>query len=166
MGLFDDVLGKATPDGNLTKPIMIALGTLLVGKMLNGGIGGMPQMGGAPQPSGQANPATPGTNSAGMPDGGLLGGLGGLLEKLQNAGQGDTAKSWIGTGPNKPIEPKQLGTALGQTTISDLAKQAGVSEQDLLAQLSKVLPGVVDKLTPNGQLPSLQDLAKAFLQPR
>jgi uncharacterized protein YidB (DUF937 family) len=166
MGLLDEVLGKATPDGNLTKPIMIALGTLLVGKMLNGGIGGMPQMGGAPQPSGsQANQANPAGN-AGTMDGGLLGGLGGLLEKLQNAGQGDTAKSWVGTGPNKPIEPKQLGSALGQTTISDLAKQAGVSEQDLLAQLSKVLPGVVDKLTPNGQVPSLQDLAKAFLQPR
>src|SRR5262245_20149532 len=121
MGLFDN----ATPDGNIAKPIMIALGTLLVGKMLSGGFGGTPQMGGTQQPSsGQANQSMPGTNTAGMPDGGLLGGLGGLLEKLQNAGHGDTAKSWVGTGPNKSIEPGQLGSALGQTTVSDLAKQA------------------------------------------
>jgi len=162
MGLFDN----ATPDGNIAKPIMIALGTLLVGKMLSGGFGTQ-QMGGAQQPSsGQANQSMPGTTTAGAPDGGVLGGLGGLLDKLQNAGHGETAKSWVGTGANKPIEPGHLGSALGQTTVSDLAKQAGVSEQELLAQLSKALPGVVDKLTPNGQLPSLQDLAKAFLPQR
>jgi len=48
---------------------------------------------------------------------------------------------------------------VGSKTISDLARQAGVSEQELLEQLSKVLPGVVDKLTPNGQVPDQQRVA-------
>ncbi|MCB8829946.1 YidB family protein, partial [Escherichia coli] len=52
-----------------------------------------------------------------------------------------------------------LGSALGQKTISEIAQQTGMSEQDLLAQLSKILPGVVDQLTPNGQVPSTQQIA-------
>ena len=59
-----------------------------------------------------------GTGAA-SPDGGLVGGLGGLLEKLQSAGHGDAVKSWLGPGQNQPIEPGQLGSALGQKTITD-----------------------------------------------
>ncbi|MCE3519316.1 YidB family protein, partial [Escherichia coli] len=62
-------------------------------------------------------------------------------------------------GENKPIAPGDLGSALGQKTISEIAQQTGMSEQDLLAQLSKILPGVVDQLTPNGQVPSTQQIA-------
>jgi uncharacterized protein YidB (DUF937 family) len=97
-------------------------------------------------------------------DGGLAGGLGGLLEKLQNAGHDDTVKSWLGDGQNKAIEPGQLGSALGQKTISNAAQQAGVSEQDFLTQLAQALPQFVDKLTPNGRIPSLQEVAAALTQ--
>jgi uncharacterized protein YidB (DUF937 family) len=107
----------------------------------------------APQGSG----AAPG-------DGGLAGGLGGLLEKLQNAGHGDTVKSWLGDGQNKAIEPGQLGSALGQKTISTAAQQAGIGEQDFLTQLAQALPQLVDKLTPNGRIPSLQEVAAALGQ--
>jgi uncharacterized protein YidB (DUF937 family) len=103
----------------------------------------------------QAAPASPS-----QPDGGgLFGGLGGFLDKLKDAGQGAAASSWVATGSNTPIQPGQLSQALGQTTISDLAQHAGMSEQDLLAQLSQILPGVVDKLTPNGRIPSQSELA-------
>jgi len=139
MGLFDD----AVPGGNITKPLLIALGTLLVGKMMSGS-SNAPVEAPAPQP---------GT----MPDaqqGGLLGGLGGLLDRLSNAGLGQTVNSWVGTGQNAPVQPEQLNSALGQTTISDLARRSGMSEQDLLAQLSRTLPGVIDKLTPGGRIPS------------
>ncbi|MFL5251475.1 MAG: YidB family protein [Rhodopila sp.] len=138
MGLFDD----AVPGGNITKPLLVALGALLVGKMMSGG--SAPAEAPAPQPGA-------------MPDaqqGGLLGGLGGLLDRLSNAGLGQTVNSWVGTGQNAPIQPGQLNNALGQTTISDLARQSGMSEQELLAQLSHALPGVVDKLTPGGRVPS------------
>jgi uncharacterized protein YidB (DUF937 family) len=147
VGLFDD----AVPGGAIAKPLMIALGALLVGKMMTGGgqqtapaagAGDQPQTGGL------------GGGLTGGLAGGLAGGLGGLLDRLTQAGHSDAANSWVGTGPNVPIQPGQLGSALGQTTITDLAQHSGMSEQELLAQLAKVLPGVVDKLTPGGNLPS------------
>jgi hypothetical protein len=64
----------------------------------------------------------------------------------------------LGTGPNKPIAPSQLHDALGAETVEDLSRQTGMPRDDLLSELSRLLPGVVDKLTPNGQLPAEQDL--------
>ena len=57
--------------------------------------------------------------------GGLLGGLGGLLDKLQKGGLGDVANSWIGSGQNKPVSPGQLGPALGPDIIKTLAQRSG-----------------------------------------
>lgn len=78
------------------------------------------------------------------------GGLEGLVAKFQQGGLGDVVQSWISTGPNLPISPEQLGQALGPDTLSQL----GAGGQDLLGPLSKLLPQVVDGLTPNGQLPA------------
>jgi uncharacterized protein YidB (DUF937 family) len=150
MGLFDN----AVPGGAIAKPVMVALGTLLVGKLLSGGgATAAPQQGTAAQ--------SPGGASSG---GGLMGGLSGLLDRLSNAGHGETAQSWVGTGQNLPIQSGQLGSALGQTTVSELARNAGMSEQQLLAELSRVLPGVVDKLTPDGRVPSQAEIASRFSQ--
>ena len=63
-----------------------------------------------------------------------------------------------------PIQPGQLSSALGQTTISDLARSAGMSEQELLAQLARTLPGVVDRLTPDGRVPSQAELLARWNQ--
>ena len=147
MGFFDD----AIPGGNISKPLMIALGALLVGKMMNRGDASAPATG-----------TQPGAVPQSAAGGGLLGGLGGLLERLSGAGHGETANSWVGSGQNAPIQPAQLGSAIGQTTIADLARSAGISEQDLLAQLSRMLPGVVDKLTPNGRVPSQAEIMSLF----
>ena len=138
---------------NLTKPLVLGLGALLVSKMLNKG--GTTGQASAPRGNGAGAPS---------PDGGALGGLGGLLEKLQSAGHDDTVKSWLGSGRNQPIEPGQLRSALGEKTVSDIAQQAGVSEQDFVKQLSQALPQFVDKLTPNGHVPSLKELATALSQ--
>ena len=145
MGLFDN----AVPGGNITKPLMIALGALLVGKMLSGG-GSSSQQQAAPAPAGGAS------------DGGLLGGLGGLLDKLKDAGHGQTADSWVGTGQNQSINANDLGQALGPQVIKEIAARTGMDEQELLKQLSTALPGVVDKLTPNGQVPSRNQLESLF----
>jgi uncharacterized protein YidB (DUF937 family) len=80
--------------------------------------------------------------------GGLLGGLGGLLDKLQKGGLGNVTNSWFGSGQNQPVSPGQLGPALGSDLIKALAQRSGLSEEELTKQLSQVLPGVVDKLTP------------------
>lgn len=144
MGFFDD----AVPGGNIAKPVLVALGSLLVGKMLTGGLGGGSAS--APPP---AAPAQPQAQS-----GGLAGGLGGLLDRLTHAGHADTVNSWVGTGQNAPLQPNALGSALGSTTVSELARNAGISEQDLLTQLSRVLPNAVDKLTPSGRVPTLAEI--------
>jgi uncharacterized protein YidB (DUF937 family) len=140
MGIFDD----AIPGGAIAKPLMIALGALLVGKMMTS--------------SHEETPAAAPAAAGDQAQGGLMGGLGGLLDRLSGAGHAETANSWVGTGQNAPIQPAQLGTALGQSTIADLARNSGMSEQELLAQLSRVLPGVVDKLTPDGRVPTQADL--------
>ncbi|PBB96382.1 YidB family protein [Mesorhizobium sp. WSM3862] len=148
MGLFDN----AVPGGNITKPLMIALGALLVGKMLSGRSEEQPAEAQAPAP-------TPAGTSA---DGGLLGGLGGLLDRLRDAGHGNVADSWVGTGQNRPINANDLGSALGPAVIREIAQRTGMNEQELLRQLSTALPGVVDKLTPNGQVPPQHQVTSAF----
>lgn len=152
MGLFDN----AVPGGNITKPLMIALGALLVGKMLSGRSAEQPD-----QPDAVAPPA-PAPTEANPGDGGLLGGLGGLLGKLKDAGHGNVADSWVGTGQNQPINANDLGSALGPQVIREIAQRTGLDEQELLKQLSTALPGIVDKLTPNGQVPQQHQVASAF----
>ncbi len=89
----------------------------------------------------------------GQPGGGGLGGLAGLAAKFQQGGLGDVMNSWVGTGQNQPVAPEQLGSVLGEDAIAGFAQKMGLNPQDALGQLSQLLPQVVDKLTPQGQLP-------------
>ena len=81
------------------------------------------------------------------------GGLGGLVSKFQQGGLGDVVASWISSGQNLPVSADQLRSALGDDTIGQLARQTGGSQGDILGQLTQLLPEVVDKLTPQGQVP-------------
>ena len=85
-------------------------------------------------------------------------GLDVLLRQFQQNGFGEVINSWIGPGQNQPISPTELRQAMGQNTVSNLSQQTGSPQDELLALLSKYLPGVIDKLTPNGQVPSQTDL--------
>ena len=88
-----------------------------------------------------------------LADNGQGGGLAGLVEKFQSAGMAEQVNSWIGTGQNLPVSPEQLQGVLGADQMSQLASKMGLSTGDLGAQLSQMLPQVVDQLTPGGQLP-------------
>jgi uncharacterized protein YidB (DUF937 family) len=81
------------------------------------------------------------------------GGLAGLVQQFQAAGLGAQVNSWIGTGQNLPVSPEQLQGALGHDQMSQMAERMGLSTGDLGAQLSHMLPQVVDQLTPGGQVP-------------
>jgi uncharacterized protein YidB (DUF937 family) len=81
------------------------------------------------------------------------GGVQGLVNQFEQQGFGQTVKSWVGTGPNKPIAPADVHQALGADTINQLAAKLGVPPEDLAKKLSEVLPTAVDKLTPNGAIP-------------
>ena len=81
------------------------------------------------------------------------GGLGELLQQFQRAGLGDVMASWIGTGQNAPISPGQLGQVLGNDFVAGLAQRTGAAPDDLLGQLSQLLPQMVDRATPEGRVP-------------
>jgi uncharacterized protein YidB (DUF937 family) len=80
------------------------------------------------------------------------GGLAGLVERLNGKGLGDIVNSWVSTGKNLPISAVQIQEGLGDETISKLASQAGISPEEVRSQLAKLLPQVVDKLTPDGKI--------------
>lgn len=81
------------------------------------------------------------------------GGLGGLLQQFQQNGLGDAVQSWVGNGENMPISADQLSAVFGGDKIAEIARQAGMSTEDVSGQLASMLPQAVDKLTPNGQMP-------------
>jgi uncharacterized protein YidB (DUF937 family) len=85
--------------------------------------------------------------------GGGLGGLAGMLGKLSQGGLGDQVNSWVGTGQNMPVSADQISNAMGSDTISQLAQQLGLGHGDVAGHLSQMLPHLVDKMTPGGQMP-------------
>jgi uncharacterized protein YidB (DUF937 family) len=80
-------------------------------------------------------------------------GLSGLLNDANSKGLGHIVQSWIGTGANQSIAPGQLEGVLGQDRLTQLANRAGVPPAIASAALSRILPVVVDRLTPHGKLP-------------
>jgi uncharacterized protein YidB (DUF937 family) len=151
MGMFDDALKNAVPGGDLATPIAVAAGALILGKLFGGSS--------APAP-GQAAPPPPQSVPTNAPAGSILGGLNDLIGKLAAGGAAPHVNSWIGPGANQPIQPGQLGSALGQSTLNDLAARTGMSQQELLNQLATVLPQLINHLTPNGRVPTLAELEK------
>jgi len=130
MGLLDSVLGSVLGGG---------------GQQQQGGAGALVQI-----VAGML--ANQGGGGAGGGGGGL-GGLAGLAEQFQKGGLGDVMNSWIGTGQNQPIAPDQLGKVLGGDMLGKLTQHTGMDQGDLLGQLSKLLPQMVDHATPNGSIP-------------
>ena len=127
------VLGAKMARGR--SPIVAALIALLVSRALA-------------KNSDEKKPEVPGTEE----------GLGGLVEQFRKGGFEEIIKSWIGTGANKPISPNQLHQALGPETVDGLSRETGLPRDDLLSQLSRLLPEVIDKLSPNGKLHEDADL--------
>ena len=91
--------------------------------------------------------------------GGGAGGLGGLLEQMARAGYGDQARSWVGTGRNMPIPPDAMGQIFGSSGVAEIARRAGVDQADASRGLAELLPEVVDRVTPGGQVPDLDALS-------
>jgi uncharacterized protein YidB (DUF937 family) len=83
----------------------------------------------------------------------LGGGLNDLVDRFKQSGRGDLADSWVGTGPNKEVEPRELEQAIGPDVLQTLEKQTGLSRDEILARLSRELPNAVDKYTPDGRIP-------------
>ena len=91
------------------------------------------------------------------------GGLGDLLNQFRKAGHGDAAGSWVGNGPNRPVSPADLTKVLDAEQINTLMSQSGLSRDELLAGLSDQLPRLVDRLTPNGRMPTDKEMSRRLV---
>lgn len=148
MALLGLLAFKAIKSVTASQPGAPAGGTAAPGGGAGGGLGGLLQGG-------------LGSLLAGGAGGSVLsGGLNDLLKQFEQGGQGDVAKSWVGAGPNKAIAPDDLANALGADRINHLMQVSGMSRDDLLNGLSQHLPGVVDRLTPGGRVPTEQEAAQ------
>jgi uncharacterized protein YidB (DUF937 family) len=81
------------------------------------------------------------------------GGVAGLVQTFHEKGLGEVVNSWVSTGQNLPISSDQIQHVLGSQQVHDLAARVGVSPDTISSQLTTLLPTLVDKLTPNGQVP-------------
>lgn len=137
MGLLDSVLGSVM--GNQQQQAGAAAGA--------GGLGGIIAMV-------ASNPHILQAITGMLSNDGGQGGLGGLMAKFQNAGLGDAASSWVGSGDNQAVTGEQMSGALGESTMADLAAKMGMNQGDAAGSLASMLPGLIDKLTPNGAAPA------------
>jgi len=188
MGLLDILHGMQNGPRGAREPgttsgmskMAMALIALLGYKTLKTGTQPTSAPGGDPS----VNPAE--ATSANAPSGGIMGGLGDLLKgplggilagasagsvvngglsdllnQFRQSGHGDVAGSWVGNGPNRPISPADLSKALGTDQINTLMSQSGLSRDELLTGLlSDQLPRVVDHLTPNGRMPTDEEMSR------
>ena len=120
-------------------------------------VGGMMGGQGTQSPLLQAVTSLLGQNSS-------VGGLAGLVQAFQKNGLGEIVNSWVSTGKNLPVTPDQIKQGLGDDFLSQLAGKAGVSPDAASAQLSSLLPDLIDKLTPNGKIEAsgIDQLLKIF----
>ena len=124
------------------------LGQRQPGSAAPGGLGGL---------LGKLSSSLGGASAGGI----LSGGLGELIDRFKQSGQGETAESWVNTGPNKPCTPAELERAIGPEVLDTLSKQTGLAREELLSRLCRELPEAVDRYTPQGRLPSEAELARA-----
>ena len=81
------------------------------------------------------------------------GGLTSILDSLKEGGLEDVVKSWISTGQNKPVSIDQIKKALGNEKLQELAERAGIPVEQSSKLLKEMLPDIIDKLSPDGNLP-------------
>ncbi len=92
------------------------------------------------------------------------GGMTGFLSRFRTAGLGDLVSSWIGGGENKALSTGQLESALGSDLLSTLASKAGLSTASASPALAFLIPGIIDKLSPHGMIPtSLPESISGYL---
>ena len=103
-----------------------------------------------PQPADANNPAPPTGNPLEQILGG--GGLKEILDRFRGAGKGDAVDSWVGKGPNQPLDPEHVEAAIDEDTLAALYEQTGLSREEILKRLAVNLPEAVDELSPDGHL--------------
>jgi uncharacterized protein YidB (DUF937 family) len=153
MGLFN-LQGGGRRVGGMS-PIQMGVLGLLAYKALKGkgGLAGILGSGNSPGASGGP------MSGEALSGGALSGGLKDLLDRFRQSGQEEKAQSWVAKGANKPIAPQELEQTLGEERIEWLMQQTGLPREELLSGLSKELPDAIDELTPEGSVPTDDELS-------
>ncbi|WP_422001208.1 YidB family protein [Reyranella sp.] len=168
MGLLDILGGgRSTSSGRLSPIAMAVLGLLAYRKLNTAG---------RPEKAGQTAAAEPdfadrlrdffqpsatgGPTAKGVIGALLTGGLMDLVRQFQGAGKADTVDSWVSRGPNQQVSPNDLSKVLTAEQLAFLSERTGLSREELLAGLSERLPQVVDALTPEGRVPTAQEVER------
>lgn len=149
MGLLNS-LGGGRRGGGMS-PVMMGLMGLLAYKTLKGKGRLTDMLGSGGEAEGRAGA---------LPGGAVGSGLRDLLDRFTQGGQQEKAQSWVSSGPNKPIAPQELEQVLGEERIQWLVEQTNMPRDELLTSLSGELPDAVDKLTPNGRIPTDEELSR------
>lgn len=138
MGLLDGLLGSLTGStgSGSTNPLMQIVMQMLANKGGGGAGGGALES---------------------------MGGLSGIINAFQQGGLGHIADSWVGTGENLPVSPDQLTQVLGADKIGQIASQLGMSQGDAAGGLAKILPELINHITPNGQMPDSHSMVEDAL---
>jgi uncharacterized protein YidB (DUF937 family) len=79
------------------------------------------------------------------------GGLQGLVQQFQSNGLGEVVNSWVGNGANQPISGDQIAQVLGSDKVNEIASKFGMQPDQISGLIAQHLPGVIDKMTPQGQ---------------
>ena len=152
MSILNLLGGSAAGRGKVSPALMAVLGVLAYRTLK--GKGRLADMLGTPSSGARTgNPL-----SASLGGGAMLGGLTELLERFRQGAPKTAAQSWVSSGPNLPITSAELAQALGEERVGWLTEQTGMSKDELLAGLATALPDAIDKLTPNGRLPTEAEL--------
>ena len=154
MGIFDTLGAGNRRAGGGMSPVMLGLMGLLAYRTLKGK-GRLADMLG----TGASGTGASGTGALGG-NTGLSNGLKDVLDRFRQNGQEDKVQSWVSTGANKPIAPQELEHALGEERIQWLMEQTGMPREQLLHGLSGELPQAIDKLTPDGRIPTDEELSR------
>jgi uncharacterized protein YidB (DUF937 family) len=164
MGLLDAFGGNAGNRGFGMSPLTMALAGLVAYRTYKGK-GRLADMLGTSATSGGAAGTAPAPGGAPMgglgallSGGGLSAGLKDLLDRFKQAGHENTAQSWVSPGPNQPIAPHDMEQVLGEERLQWLMEQTGMPKDKLLDGLSSALPETINKLTPNGRIPTDEEL--------
>ena len=163
MGSLDGLLAGGRNRGGMS-PITMALMGLLAYRTMQGKGRLADMLGTNKGSSGGIGNILGGLLGGGAAGGILSGGLADLVKQFQNSGHGEKADSWVSKGENKPVSTAELERALGEDRIAWLTRETGMSRQELLAGLSRELPGAIDELTPDGRIPTAQDADRILQQ--
>jgi uncharacterized protein YidB (DUF937 family) len=147
---------NVVPGGNVAKPLVIALLALLASRYFSGK-GNEQSKSAGPAPAPRAPEPVPTSDPS---PGNILDGLGGLVKQFQQKGLGDTIDTWINPGANQPVSSGQISDALGADVVDQLAQRTGLSRNEVISELARMLPSAVDRLTPNGRLPTPGELQR------